>query len=192
MRITRVYTRSGDRGTTALVGGQRVPKDHVRIEAYGTVDELNAVLGLARAELARCPDPAAVAPVDAQLEQAQHDCFSLGSDLATRTEDRWPQMRLLGPDDITRMEGWIDTLNADLEPLQEFVLPGGGPSGATLHLARTVCRRAERATIRLAASEDVNVHAIAALNRLSDYLFVASRWVARQLGQPEPLWDRTR
>ena len=193
MRITKVYTRNGDKGGTSLVGGRKVRKDDLRIESYGTVDELNATLGLVRAELQRAEvTPEVVQRLDSQLACIQHDLFNLGGDLATRTEDRWEGMRIASPDDTTRLENEIDAMNEDLEPLKDFILPGGGPVGANLHLARTVCRRAERVTVALAADENVNEEAISFLNRLSDWLFVAARWIAREAGEREVLWQRDR
>lgn len=193
MRITKVYTKAGDGGMTRLVGGQKVRKDDVRIEAYGTVDELNAIIGIVRVELARSNSPLEEATLlNRRLEQIQNDLFNLGSDLATRNDDRWEGMRLMGTDDVTRLEHEIDAMNEILEPLTEFVLPGGGPVGAFLHQARTVCRRGERGTVRLTEVEEVNPQAVKYLNRLSDWLFVAGRWVAKAMGEPEYLWDRTR
>lgn len=192
MRITRVYTRTGDKGTTRLVGGQEVPKDHVRLRSYGTVDELNAILGLVRhANRVSGAAPEVVARIDRMLHTVQNDLFNVGSDLATRPEDRWEGMYRVGGDDVTRLEGWIDTLNEDVGPLREFILPGGGAVGSFLHQARTVCRRAEREVVALLREEpEAGEGPMRYLNRLSDYLFVLGRWAARQLGEPEYLWDR--
>jgi cob(I)alamin adenosyltransferase len=192
MRITRVYTRTGDHGTTRLVGGQEVPKNHVRIAAYGTIDELNAVLGLARVFNHRSgAEAAAVERIDRMLHRVQNDLFNVGSDLATRAADRWPGMFRVGEEDVARLEGWIDELNEDVGPLKEFILPGGGPVGAFLHQARTVCRRAERELVGLMAAEpDVGDGPMRYVNRLSDFLFVLGRWAAKQLGEPEFLWER--
>ena len=193
MRITKVYTRTGDAGMTRLVGTQQVRKDHPRIEAYGTVDELNAIVGIVRVELGRSEAPEAPrAQLDELLETIQNELFNLGSDLATRTEDRWEGMRLVDDDDVTRLESEIDGMNDELPMLKEFILPGGGPVSAVLHQARTVCRRAERATISATDSADLNPLAIKYLNRLGDWLFVAGRWVAKVMGESEFLWDRTR
>lgn len=192
MRITKVYTRTGDKGQTRLVGGQKVRKDSARIDAYGDVDELNTVIGIVRVEIKRAPSAAALVDLDGWLHQVQNDLFNLGSDLATRTDDRWEGMRLVHEGDVTRLEGEIDRMNEVLPALEEFILPGGGPVGASLHLARTVCRRAERRTITLANEEDVNPQAVVFLNRLSDWLFVASRWAARAAGEAEVFWDRRR
>jgi len=192
MRITRVYTRTGDQGLTRLAGGQQVPKDHVRIEAYGTVDELNAVLGLVRTFNTRSgAEPAAVATLEAMLHRIQNDLFNVGSDLATLPADRWQDMVMVEDEDVARLEGWIDQLNADIGPLREFILPGGGPVGAFFHQARTVCRRAERSLVSLQRVEpELDLRALRYLNRLSDWAFVAGRWAAQALGEPEYLWER--
>lgn len=192
MRITKVYTRTGDQGMTRLVGGQQVPKDDVRIDAYGTTDELNAIVGLVRMEIARASWPTAERDqLDGQLERIQNDLFNLGSDLATRSADRWPGMRRLDSGDVERLEAEIDAMNESIPPLEEFILPGGGPPSAFLHQARTVCRRAERRSITLAGAEDIDSLTIKYLNRLSDWLFVAGRWAAKAGGETEVLWDRT-
>jgi cob(I)alamin adenosyltransferase len=193
MRITKVYTRGGDKGQTSLVGGARVAKDHPRIEAYGTVDELNAIVGLARTWNQRADAAPADrrARIDDMLKTVQNDLFNLGADLATPAASRWEGMYRVGGPDVDRLEQWIDTLNDDLGPLTEFILPGGGPVGAFLHQARTVCRRAERLTLALMAVEtDVGEGAMRYLNRLSDYLFVLGRWAAQALDEPEFLWER--
>lgn len=192
MRITRVYTRTGDQGQTRLVGGQQVDKDDVRIEAYGTVDELNAVLGLARTFNTRSgAQPEVVTRIDTLLRRIQNELFDVGADLATRPADRWEGMHRMGNEEITRLEAEIDELNGDLGPLTEFILPGGGPVGAFLHQARTVCRRAERRTITLMRAEpDTGDGCMKYLNRLSDHLFVLSRWAAKSLGEPEYQWQK--
>jgi len=194
MRITKVYTRVGDRGTTRLVGGGEVAKDHVRIAAYGTVDELNAAVGMVRTENTRSDaEPTVVVRLDAMLRAVQNDLFDVGADLATPAAARWEGMKRVGDAEVLRLEGWIDELNEDLPPLREFILPGGGPVGAWFHVARTVCRRAERALVRLMHSEDdVGDGAMRYLNRLSDWLFVAGRWAARAHGEEEYLWERDR
>ena len=191
MRITKVYTRGGDKGLTSLVGGQRVPKDHVRIESYGTVDELNAAIGLIRTANQASPDGPRQR-LDGMLHRIQNDLFNVGADLATPPQSRWDNMRRIHEDDITRLETWIDELNEELEPLREFILPGGGYLGAFFHQARTICRRAERITVSLLDIEtEVGHDVLRYLNRLSDYLFVAGRWASKQLGEPEFLWDRS-
>jgi len=193
MRITKVYTKAGDGGMTRLVGGQKVRKGDLRLESYGTVDELNAIVGIVRVEIARAQTPPKESNLlNARLEQIQNDLFNLGSDLATRIEDRWDGMRTMNEADVTRLEHEIDVMNEILEPLKEFILPGGGPVSAFLHQARTVCRRGERDTVRLTEVEEVNPHAVKYLNRLSDWFFVAGRWVAKAMAEPEFLWDRNR
>ncbi len=188
MRITKVYTRTGDRGTTRLVGGLEVPKDHPRIEAYGTIDELNSVLGVCRSFLDGLPE-APRARLDALLAEIQDDLFNVGTELATPPDARWEGLYLPGESDVKRLEDAIDALNDDLEPLQEFVLPGGGRAGAFLHQARTVCRRAERRALALVPEQpDLEAGGLRYLNRLSDLLFVASRWAALQAGVPEVMW----
>lgn len=184
VRLTKIYTRTGDRGTTRLVGGQEVSKDDLRIESYGVIDELNAILGVARTH---STDPS-LGSVDAFLLRTQNRLFDLGSDLATRIEDRWEGMPLIGADDITALEGHIDAWNEDLEPLKSFVIPGNQPLAAQLHMARTVCRRAERRMVTLAQSEPLGDHVIPWVNRLSDAFFVLSRWVTLRAGCAETLW----
>ncbi|MGQ0551893.1 MAG: cob(I)yrinic acid a,c-diamide adenosyltransferase [Planctomycetota bacterium] len=184
VRLTRIYTRTGDDGTTGLGDGSRVPKTSARIEAYGTVDELNALLGLCHEHLA--------APVrQAAVRQIQNDLFDLGADLCVPEGARpGGQAPLrIGPQRVLRLERWIDETNAALAPLQSFVLPGGGPANTMLHLARTVCRRAERRVQALSESEPVNVQCGIYLNRLSDLLFVMAR--AAVVG-PEVLWSPCR
>ncbi|MDF2447066.1 MAG: ATP:cob(I)alamin adenosyltransferase [Moraxellaceae bacterium] len=180
-RLSKIYTRTGDDGSTGLGDGSRVAKDDVRVEAYGTVDELNASIGLLRAEL-----PAAH-PAQALLGEVQHDLFDLGGELCI------PGYVLLKDGQIELIEAEIDALNESLPMLKEFILPGGNCAAATAHLARTVCRRAERRTCSLADAED-NVRALPLqyLNRLSDYLFVLARTLARENGNGEVLWNRKR
>jgi cob(I)alamin adenosyltransferase len=191
IRITRVYTRTGDRGETALVGGRRVPKDAPRIEAYGTIDELNAVLGLARVFNAeRLADGEGHRWLDETLRKLQNQLFDLGSELATPEESVYEGMYRVGQADVTQLEQLIDRCQEELEPLKSFVLPGGGRVGAFLHQARTVCRRAEREVLRLSRAESVSEWPLRYVNRLSDLLFVLSRWAARRLGEPEYLWER--
>jgi cob(I)alamin adenosyltransferase len=191
IRITRVYTRTGDRGETALVGGRRVPKDAPRIEAYGTVDELNAVLGLARTFNAeRLEEGEGPRWLDETLRRLQNQLFDLGSELATPEDAAYEGMYRIGPSDVTELEQLIDRCQKELAPLKSFVLPGGGRVGAFLHQARTVCRRAERDILRLSRAEPLAEWPLRYVNRLSDLLFVLSRWVARRLGEPEYLWER--
>ncbi len=190
VRLTRIYTRTGDGGQTRLVGGQQVPKDSARIEAYGTVDELNSCVGLVRAALPNndALSADARAGLASWLHDVQQRLFDLGSDLATRLEDRYDGQPIIHASQVTGLETRIDAWNADLEPLKSFVLPGGGPLTALLHQCRTVCRRAERRTLSLAADEPIGDQVVPYLNRLSDAFFVASRWVARQGDEPEILW----
>lgn len=180
--LSRIYTKSGDRGDTGLGDGQRVSKDHPRVEAYGQVDELNAVLGLVAAY---CPD----APEAALLRTIQNDLFDVGADLCVpQTEGEQPgQCLRVTAVQAERLEKAIDRLNENLELLKSFILPGGTPAAAWLHLARTVCRRAERAVVALMASEKVNSDALIYLNRLSDFLFVLAR-VANDGGKSDVLW----
>jgi cob(I)alamin adenosyltransferase len=187
--LNRIYTRTGDDGTTALGTGERRPKYDLRIAAYGTVDELNACLGIARLHTASAPS------VDAMLVRIQNDLFDLGADLCSpdqgKQQGKGPGGARLAVSDaqVTRLEHEIDTLNAELAPLRSFVLPGGTPAAAYLHLARTVCRRAERLMVELAAQPEEKVSAVALkyVNRLSDFLFVASRFL-NQKGAQDILW----
>ncbi|HWP24222.1 MAG TPA: cob(I)yrinic acid a,c-diamide adenosyltransferase [Candidatus Binatia bacterium] len=191
VRITKVYTRGGDKGETSLVGGKRVPKDSSRIEAYGTVDELNSIVGLARVfneENLAAGDGHQF--LDAVLRQIQDELFDLGSELATPPEYFKEGMYRVGEGEIKRLEQWIDKCQEDLAPLKSFVLPGGGRIGAYLHQCRTVCRRAERDILRLSREEELNPNVIKYVNRLSDLFFVLSRWIAKQTGEPEYLWQR--
>ncbi len=183
--LNRIYTRTGDDGTTALSTGERRPKFDLRVEAYGTVDETNSVVGLVRLVTATAfPD------VDAMLGRIQNDLFDLGADLATPEGEKlaWEPLRMTAAQ-VDRIESDIDTLNADLEPLRSFVLPGGSAASAYLHQARTVARRAERLTVELSGREGevVNPNAVKYLNRLSDFFFVASRWV-NDKGRQDVLW----
>jgi cob(I)alamin adenosyltransferase len=177
VRLNKIYTRTGDDGTTGLGSGERRRKDDLRVEAYGTVDEANAALGLAR--LATADDPEIVATLDAMLSRIQNDLFDLGADLCTPPSDTPPAYEPLRivEDQVDRLEREIDQLNADLAPLRSFVLPGGTKAAAALHLARTIARRAERLMVALAAEEPVGAPALKYVNRLSDFLFVASRYV---------------
>jgi cob(I)alamin adenosyltransferase len=188
VRLNRIYTKAGDGGETRLVGGQKVPKDSARIESYGTVDELSSCLGLARAALATPPVPAGAPELSDVIKRIQNELFNLGSDLATLPEDRHPKQPLIEARHVAALEGEIDAWNADLPELRSFVLPGGGWVASSLHLARTVCRRAERLVVTLRKTEPVSDQAVPYLNRLSDALFVMSRHASRLYGEPEPLW----
>ena len=183
--LNRIYTRTGDDGTTALGTGERRVKYDLRIEAYGTIDEVNAAIGLARLHTAND------ARVDAMLARVQNDLFDLGADLCSPDKGKGPGGERLAIVDaqVTRLEQEIDTLNADLSPLRSFVLPGGTPAAAALHLARTICRRAERLIVELSHRRDESVSAalIKYVNRLSDFLFVASRHV-NDNGARDVLW----
>lgn len=187
VRLDRIYTRGGDSGETSLATGARRRKDDIRVEAFGAIDETNAAIGIAR--LAIAADDAAL---DAMLARIQNELFDLGAELATPVDPAKPMdpaMRLIiVPAQVERLETDIDTLNAGLSPLKSFVLPGGAPAAAYLHLARTICRRAERVLVSLTKTqgEDVSPTAFAYVNRLSDFLFVASRYVNRERG--DVLW----
>jgi cob(I)alamin adenosyltransferase len=191
VRITRVYTRTGDTGETALVGGRRVPKDSPRIEAYGTVDELNAVIGLARVFNAeRRKSGRRHRWLDEVLRRLQNELFDLGSELATPADTAYEGMFRVGAEQVTALERLMDECQKELAPLKSFVLPGGGPVGAFLHQARTVCRRAERRVLELSRVEEIGEWPLKYVNRLSDLLFVLSRWVGKHLGETEYLWQR--
>ena len=191
VRITKVYTRTGDRGDTALVGGKRVPKDSVRIEAYGAIDELNSIVGLARVFNEESLDAGeAHRFLDEVLCQLQDELFDLGSELATPPEFFQQGMYRVSENEIARLEKLMDKCQKDLEPLTSFILPGGGRVGAYLHQCRTVCRRAERDILRLSREEAINPDVIKYVNRLSDLFFVLSRWIAKQTGEQEYLWQR--
>jgi cob(I)alamin adenosyltransferase len=181
VRLTRIYTRGGDKGATSLGDGSRVPKQALRVEAFGTVDEANAAIGLARLH--------ADADSDAMLARIQNDLFDLGADLCTPEEGRRAAgaLRIVAAQ-VARLEAEIDRMNAELKPLDSFILPGGRPAAAYLHLARTVTRRAERLTCALAAAEKVNPEAVKYLNRLSDHLFVLGRRL-NDNGAKDVLWQ---
>jgi cob(I)alamin adenosyltransferase len=190
LAINRVYTRRGDQGETSLAGGQRVPKGGPRLEAYGTVDELNAFLGAARAtagELAARESK--IEPLVALLLRVQHELFNLGSILATLPEDVHPKQARITDAEIAQLEAEMDRMNEELPGLRSFVLAGGSRLNAELHICRTVCRRAERAVVTLSSSESVPPEAVRYLNRLSDALFVWSRWASHVTGAPETLWE---
>ncbi|MGB3623406.1 MAG: cob(I)yrinic acid a,c-diamide adenosyltransferase [Ketobacter sp.] len=179
-RLSKIYTRTGDQGTTGLGDGSRVDKDSLRVEAYGTTDELNSVLGMVLAE------EGVAESIVLWLQEIQHDLFDLGAELCV------PGHSVLTERFITRLEQHIDAMNADLPPLKEFILPAGNRAAASCHLARTVCRRAERRVMTLSKQESINSWGIKYLNRLSDFLFVAARVLARANGGKEVMWDRKR
>ncbi|MEA3244040.1 MAG: cob(I)yrinic acid a,c-diamide adenosyltransferase [Pseudomonadota bacterium] len=178
-RLSRIYTRTGDKGTTGLGDGTRVDKDSLRVEAYGTVDELNSLIGM----LASYKVPEIIAR---QLTDIEHDLFDIGGELSI------PGHSVVSDKQVEQLEQFLDTLNADLEPLQEFILPGGTANAAVCHLARTVCRRAERRVVSLAREETVNAASLSYLNRLSDLLFVLARSLNRAEGVKDVLWERGR
>lgn len=190
-KLTRIYTRTGDNGTTGLVGGQRVKKNALRIETYGTIDELSSSIGLARSEMQPLhAEHPRIARLDAWLAWTQDLLFNVGSDLATLPKDRWEGMPLATAADAAALERAIDEAQRDLEPLANFIHPSGSIPGATLHLARTIARRAERLLVTL-RDEDagVSLETLHVLNRLSDALFVWARWTNAELGEPEFLWE---
>jgi cob(I)alamin adenosyltransferase len=198
-KLTRIYTRTGDDGTTGLVGGQRVKKSALRIETYGTVDELSSIVGLARTALTEVQRKrpvqdaaranAVATRLDAWLAWTQDVLFNVGSDLATLPQDRWAGMPLVVAGDALALERAIDEAQAELEPLANFIHPGGAYAGAFLHQARTVCRRAERLLTTLNDDDPVSPEVLRYLNRLSDAFFVWSRWINAALDQPEHLWN---
>ncbi len=188
--LNRIYTRTGDGGETHLAGGQRIAKDDLRIDCYGTVDELNAFIGAARViageQTGHTEQFRAFAAI---LKRVQHELFNLGSILATLPEDVHPKQPRITEAEIKQLETEIDKANEQLQPLRSFVLPGGSGLEAQLHICRTVCRRAERLAVRLAREQDVPGEAVRYLNRLSDALFVWSRWVNHISGHEETLWE---
>jgi cob(I)alamin adenosyltransferase len=192
IRLTRIYTRTGDQGMTALVGGGRVPKESCRLEAYGTVDELNTIIGIVRTYLPNYRDRLAddFEWYSEMLRRVQNELFDVGSELATPPQAEYEGMHRMGKAEVAELEQEMDRMQEQLEPLNSFTLPGGGVLNAFLHQARTVCRRAERICWALKRDEPIGDHLLVYLNRLSDHLFVQSRWVAKRLGEPEFLWDR--
>jgi len=191
MRITKVYTRTGDAGKTRLAGGQEVSKDSLRVEAYGTVDELNASIGVVRVFNAeRQTDQDAARHLEETLRWVQNKLFDLGSLLATTPGQVFPNMPRVTEEDVAKLERSIDACQEELAPLKEFILPGGGKVSGFLHQARTVCRRAERLCVGLGRQEAVEPVLIKFLNRLSDALFVWARWIAQKQREPEFLWER--
>lgn len=178
-RLSKIYTKTGDDGSTGLGDGTRVAKDSARVAAYGTVDELNSAIGMVLAQ----EIPAAIRET---LTQAQHDLFDLGGELCI------PGMAMIHDADIERLETTLDAFNEDLPPLKDFILPGGGMAAACCHIARTVCRRAEREVVTLSRAENVRPEAVRYLNRLSDLLFVLARVLARASGHGETLWQHER
>jgi cob(I)alamin adenosyltransferase len=199
MRITKVYTRTGDGGTTRLVGGQELSKAHPRVETYGSVDELGSFVGAARTFASNAArGMPRLDRLGQALERVQHDLFVLAGELATLPEDHWEGMPHITQDHVERLERDVDGFNGELPPLEEFILAGGGVVSATLHQARTVCRRVERQVVRLAGEhpdgasiEEQGLGSLLRyLNRLADLLFVAARWAASVMGEPELTWRR--
>lgn len=192
--ISKVYTRSGDAGTTRLSDGTETSKDSLRVRAYGETDELNAIVGMVRVELRREAAEAEdlKARVDAFLGSVQQRLFDLGAELSLPAAVDGDASLRVEQEDIDALEQEIDALNDDLEPLKSFILPGGGPASTATHLARTVCRRVERTVVTLAAAEAIRPEAVKYLNRASDYFFVLSRALSAQLGHDEVLWEQRR
>lgn len=186
VRINRVYTKAGDEGQTSLIGGERVSKASLRIECYGTLDELNAVLGLVRTALEGSRAQAELLPI---INGIQNQLFNLGAQLATPDPERRARMPSVEERHVDALEMHMDRLNQELPELRSFVLPGGGWVSSYFHLARTVCRRAERLVVALAREDDVDLIGIKYLNRLSDALFVFGRWAAHIEKRSEPLWE---
>ncbi len=184
----KIYTKTGDKGETSLYGGTRVSKAAARVESYGTLDELNAFIGLAKAEISD-------EKVLNQLQKIQFDLFTVGSEAATPTDKMLlanGKNRLdimISEKEITELELWMDDFDAELEPLRFFILPSGGKAAATLHVCRTVCRRAERAMVFLNETEEVRPELIKYLNRLSDYLFILARYISKISGEKEDYWN---
>ena len=190
-RLSKIYTRTGDDGTTGLGDGSRVAKDAARVEAYGTVDELNSTLGLIRASNEQSGTNAEASKfIENTLKWTQNKLFDLGGILATAPGESFPNMPTVSPEDVDHLEHLIDECQKDLAPLKEFILPGGGQISALFHVARTICRRAERVCVTLSKEESVPPELVQYLNRLSDALFVFARWVAKKQGEAEFLWER--
>ena len=185
-RLSKIYTRTGDKGSTGLGDGSRVDKDAVRVEAYGTVDELNSAIGVVIASTAEKDCDPTVSELQTWLLEVQHDLFDLGGELCI------PGVETISTDYIDQLERWVDQLNEHLPMLKEFILPGGSLPAAHCHTARTICRRAERRVLSLAKVETINPLGLQYLNRLSDFLFVAARTLARANNGQEILWNRSR
>jgi len=179
VKLTKIYTRGGDKGMTSLTGGERRAKYDLRVETYGTVDETNAAIGMARLHTK--------GESDSMLARIQHDLFDAGADLSTPSGPKFSKALRITPLQVARLEREIDQMNAELKPLESFVLPGGKKASAHLHLARTICRRAERLACELSAMEEINYVAVQYLNRLSDHLFVMARFLNAK-GKKDVLW----
>jgi len=191
MRITKVYTKTGDKGKTRLAGGQQIWKDSLRVEAYGDVDELNSSIGVIRAFNAESVGKhSAAARLEEDLRWMQNKLFDVGGLLATAPGQTFKNMPTVTARDVTRLEKLMDSCQKELPPLKEFILPGGGKISSLLHQARTICRRAERHCVRLGREEPLDPALVRFLNRLSDALFVLARWMGQQQNEPEFLWER--
>jgi cob(I)alamin adenosyltransferase len=192
IRLSKIYTRGGDKGMTSLVGGARVPKESGRLEAYGTIDELNSVIGIVRTFALDYRERMGedYAWYSEMLRRIQNQLFDVGSELATPPDVEYDGMHRMGEGEVEQLEHEIDRMNSELGELKSFTLPGGGKLNAFLHLARTVCRRAERICWAVKRDEQISDQVIIYINRLSDHLFVQSRWVSKRLGEDEFLWDR--
>jgi cob(I)alamin adenosyltransferase len=184
--MAKIYTRTGDEGETSLLGGHRVRKDDLRVEAMGAVDEVNAALGVVRMELAR--SGATIGELDREIGEIQHRLFDLGAELATAGEPS--RVGSIGTANVARLESLVDRYDAKLEPLRAFILPGGVPAAAQLHLARCVCRRCERRLVQLAAADPISGEILRYINRLSDLLFVLARAVNQAAGVPDVIWEQ--
>jgi cob(I)alamin adenosyltransferase len=189
VRLNRIYTKAGDGGQTRLASGEKVDKNSGRIETYGTVDELSSCLALARTALRAPGAPEGAVDLDLVLRRIQNELFNLGSDLATTPAHRHPQQPVIEERHVQALERQIDQWNESLPELRSFILPGGGWVASYLHLARTVCRRAERLLVTLVRTDEISAQALPYLNRLSDALFVMSRHASRLYDEPEPLWE---
>lgn len=190
MSIIKVYTKTGDNGTTGLTDGSRTSKDDLRINSFGTIDELNSVIGICRQNIQQVSKKEQKI-INNWLLAIQNDLFNIGSDLATPIPARWQNMVLITSNDVRQLEKMIDYCQNLLKPLQEFVLPGGTLLNSYLHLARTVCRRAERIIVKLSKEKEINLFIIHYINRLSDFLFVLSRWAQSLLKIDEVKWDKS-
>ena len=191
VHINKVYTRGGDKGETSLADGSRVSKDDLRLRCYGTIDELNSLMGLVRETAKQDPalDKEASRSIDHWCQALQNDLFSIGSDLATPIDHRWEKQKIIGAEDVSAMEQLIDHCQAAITPLNHFIVPGGSLLNAQLHLARSVCRRAERWCVNLEKTTPINPEALRYINRLSDLLFVLARWSVAMVAGDEAAWE---
>ncbi len=191
MRLTKIYTRTGDDGATTLANGQRVSKDSLRIEVLGQIDELNTWLGVIHSYLVEHPhENSCLDGLSDIIRKIQNDLFDLSGDVAVLLEHRVIELRIVNSKDIQALEVWIDLWQKELKPLKEFILPGGGTLSSYIHYARVICRRAERSCVALHKEESINAMILAYLNRLSDVLFVMARWSCQRLGNSEIMWQR--